>query len=155
MSGQLNDPGHHSLGSTRHHRPFWSADGSANVFDDLQEFHQKFGFAHHYAEGPHLLDPELTEFRVKFMQEELDEYREAVQEGDLAKAMDALLDLIYVAGGTGYLHGFPMAEGWRRVQEANMSKVRAQSADESKRGTAHDVVKPEGWQAPNHDDLVV
>jgi hypothetical protein len=35
-----------------------------------------------------------------------------------------------------------------------MAKVRAPSASASKRGNAHDVVKPPGWTAPDHTDLV-
>jgi hypothetical protein len=34
-----------------------------------------------------------------------------------------------------------------------MAKVRVASSKESKRGTAFDVKKPEGWVAPNLDDL--
>ncbi len=72
----------------------------------------------------------------------------------LAKKFDALIDLVYVALGTAYLHGFPFDLGWRRVHEANMKKVRATNAAQSARNSTHDVVKPPGWTAPTLDDLV-
>ena len=124
-----------------------------SVLQDIIDFHKKFGLE--YNEGPRQLPLELQEFRTNFLDEELQEYKDAVESGDLEKAFDGLIDLVYVAVGTAYLHGFQFDEGWDRVQAANMAKVRAERADQSKRGTAYDVIKPEGWQAPDLSDLVV
>ncbi len=121
-------------------------------YQDIVDFHEKFGL-----EGPAhpvFLTPEVQGFRQNFMYEELEEYREAIEAGDLAKAFDALLDLVYVAIGTAYLHGFPWNEGWNLVQAANMAKVRAQAVTDSKRGSAYDVVKPAGWKPPQIERLV-
>ena len=46
---------------------------------------------------------------------------------------------------------FPAA--WDRVHKANMAKERATSADQSKHGSAQDIIKPAGWTAPDHRDL--
>lgn len=82
---------------------------------------------------------------------------------DLEKALDGLVDLAYVLAGTALFHGFGnkhelgktiIGEAWQRVHNANMRKVRANHAGESKRGSAFDVVKPEGWQPPKLHDLV-
>lgn len=43
---------------------------------------------------------------------------------------------------------------WDDVQRANMSKERAVRADQSKRGSTHDVFKPVGWIAPRSEELV-
>lgn len=119
--------------------------------DDIASFHEKFGLE--FMGGPRHLPPDLQEFRSKFLKEELQEYFEAVESRDLPKQLDALVDLVYVALGTAYYQGFNFNEAWRRVQKANMAKVRAQRAEDSKRGHAFDVVKPPGWQAPNLADL--
>lgn len=127
---------------------------------DICDFHHKFKL--NYDGPPRVLPLELGDFRAKFLQEELDEYNKAraeiVAHGDSlerrADMLDALVDLVYVALGTAYLHGFNFAEAWRRVQRANMAKIRAERADQSKRGSTFDVVKPEGWKPPNHMDLV-
>jgi predicted HAD superfamily Cof-like phosphohydrolase len=114
---------------------------------DLRMFHAKFG--HPRPDAPSSLNKELYDFRIKFLQEELDEYKHAVETGDLEKQFDALLDLVYVAIGTADLQGFPWEEGWAEVQRSNMTKERAKTAAESKRGYVGDVIKPPGWRGPD------
>lgn len=117
-------------------------------FQDVKAFHAKFGVPE--AGEPSFLDLHAHEFRAKFMQEELDEFYEAVMCNDMAGAGDALIDLVYVALGTAAMMGLPWQAMWDEVQRANMSKVRATSAGASKRGTALDVIKPDGWVGPQH-----
>jgi thymidylate synthase (FAD) len=123
----------------------WKKSQQSKYLKGVRQFHEKFGLG--WESSPRWI-PDMQDFRIKFMQEELDEYKEAVANKDMVKAFDALLDLVYVTVGTAHLHGFPFDEGFEAVQEANMLKQKAKSADESKRGSAFDVVKPEGWVAP-------
>ena len=120
-----------------------------NMIQDIKDFHEKFGLAPTHTGGWFPLD--LKKFRTGFMQEELLEYRDAK---NTEEALDALVDLVYVALGTAYLQGFNFEEAWRRVHEANMKKARAVTADQSKRGSAYDIIKPEDWVAPDLSDLV-
>jgi predicted HAD superfamily Cof-like phosphohydrolase len=148
-----------------------AADMLANpdLVADVGLFHEKYKLA--YLGPPRVLPLELAEFRRKFLREEIDEYEKSsfaaqqalavrgLFQGDLvsnelAGMLDALVDEVYVAIGTAQLHGFDFREAWRRVQAANMVKVRAERASDSKRGTTYDVVKPPGWTAPDHTDLV-
>jgi predicted HAD superfamily Cof-like phosphohydrolase len=121
---------------------------------DIVEFHRKFGQA--YDGPPRFLPDDLHSFREKFMKEELQEYIDGVIVDDKARQLDALVDLVYVALGTAYLHGFDFREAWRRVHRANMSKVLANPEGDTRshRDVKYDIVKPEGWVPPNHDDLV-
>lgn len=123
-----------------------------NLFEDIREFHVKFGLE--YNGHPRLLPEDVSDFRKKFMQEELDEYLEGEELDDKEKMLDALVDLVYVAIGTAYFHGFDFNEAWRRVQEANMAKVRCERPGDSLRGTTWDVIKPPGWQPADLSDLV-
>jgi predicted HAD superfamily Cof-like phosphohydrolase len=111
---------------------------------DIKAFHEKFGLIGN--EKPGFLSPELAEFRKKFLQEEVDEFNEAVDQGDIVKAAHELCDVLYIAFGTAYQMGIPIGKVWDEVQRANMSKVRATSSDQSKRGSTLDVVKPPGWK---------
>lgn len=151
--------------------------------DDIKDFHKKFtGLGEHRPSGPQELEHELAMFRIGFMVEELAEYAIASGYTGIARQLnelhqnikennrwltkrneggrnleiqfDSLIDLVYVAIGTAYHHGVDFDEGWRRVHEANMNKVLAKSADESKRGYRFDVVKPKGWMPPDLSDLV-
>lgn len=125
------------------------ADHIIDMFGDIKAFHKKFDLCQ--PSMPQELSSHLSEFRTKFMQEELDEYTKAK---NLEDRLDALVDLVYVVLGTAYLHGFDFNEAWRRVHHANMQKVRVKTACRSKRGSAYDVVKPDGWKAPDLSDLV-
>jgi len=139
---------------------------------DIADFHRKFGLE--YDGRPRALPKELGDFRVDFKREELREYIKAshilhlelTTEGktpdrgviveQLEDQLDALVDMVYVILGTAYLHGYEVRwqEAWDRVHAANMAKVRAASAGDSKRGSTFDVVKPAGWVKPDHKDLV-
>lgn len=140
------------------------------MFKDVQAFHRKFGH------GPHLHPRALTQdehdFRVKFFEEEIKEYGEFREQVDkimemsetmsleaglrssLAGQFDSLLDLAYITFGAADWHGFPWERGWYQVQSANMCKTRATHADQSKRGSSLDIVKPEGWVPPYLDYLI-
>lgn len=142
-----------------------------SYFSDVRDFHEKFGLK--YDGPPRDIDTDLQVFRTTHMIEELCEYvgtsevTAGTVQGILVggiprhgiappeKALDALVDLVYVALGTAYVQGFDFDEAWRRVHEANMKKVRAQAdGADSKRGSGYDVVKPPGWQPASLKDLV-
>lgn len=126
-------------------------------FTDIGMFHEKFGLHNvtFHGAGPQEVDWELFEFRYKFLKEELEEFWTAYLENNSVEIFDALLDLVVVAMGTAHLFGFPWQEGWDEVQRANMSKVRAKAdGSDSKRGSAWDIVKPEGWTPPDHAPIL-
>lgn len=123
-----------------------------DLYQAIHEFHTKFGLEKPPA--PKLLGEEASDFRIQFLYEEVNEYCDASAVNDKAGMLDALVDLVYVALGTAYLHGFDFNTAFQRVHEANMQKVRANRPEQSKRGTSLDVVKPHGWQPPNLEDLV-
>lgn len=141
---------------------------TVDLVEDIRDFHVKFGLD--YNGLPRHLPEELLDFRIKFLEEELVEYKLASADLStelglpspnmrvvaelLESQLDALIDLVYVALGTAHLAGFDFTEGWRRVHAANMAKVRATDPSQSKRGSSLDVVKPKGWQPPDHGDLV-
>lgn len=124
-------------------------------FNDVGKFHRRFGIPSSAdTEPPHVLDEDVYEFRRKFMQEELDEFRDAWDAGDLAGQADALIDLAYVVFGTAHLMHLPWQALWDEVQRVNMEKVRAPSAESSKRHHHFDVIKPEGWTPPDIEGVL-
>lgn len=123
-----------------------------NLEQAIKDFHKKFDLE--YTGGPRELPDELRNFRTNFLMEELNEYIDAQNQGDLEKQFDALIDLVYIAIGNAYLQGFPFNAGFELVQIANMAKVRALKESDSTRGSTYDVVKPEGWVAPDLSPLL-
>ena len=119
-------------------------------FKMVQEFHRKFGIISYDGDPP----TDVYEYRVKFMEEELNEFKKAYFNEDREEQLDALVDLIYVALGTCDLFGFKFDEAFERVHNCNMLKRRAKNEGESKRNHSLDVVKPDGWIPPVLEDLV-
>lgn len=114
----------------------------SKVMDLVKAMHQKFGLEN--TTGPDHLTKEEKEFRSAAMQEELNEY---IAADTLVDQYDALLDLIVFAVGTLERHGFPLLAGFEKVMEANMAKELGQNG-EKRGGFKRDLVKPEGWTAP-------
>jgi len=122
--------------------------------DRVEEFFHKFDLPRRPTPG--FLDPDVAEFRARFMEEELTELHTAIAAGDLPSAADALVDACYILLGTAVMMGLPWAKLFENVQAANMKKIRAApDGSDSKRGSPLDVVKPENWQPPNHVETLM
>ena len=123
-----------------------------DIYKMVCDFNNKFGLPQ--TKGPGWPEDEMVRLKLRHMEEELNEVRASYINGDLEGYFDGLIDLIYVALGAAYFSNLDFNEGFRRVHEANMTKVRAEKASDSKRGSTYDIVKPTGWVAPTLDDLV-
>ena len=122
------------------------------LLKDIDSFHKKYKFEKNEKVGiPD--DNELVNFRTSFLMEELAEYTQAITKKDAAGALDALVDIVYIALGTAWLFNLPFERAWEQVQKANMSKIRTKSKSK-KRGTSFDVVKPKGWIAPDIEQII-
>ncbi len=110
------------------------------------QMHEKFNISADHIE----FSENEKKFRIVAMQEELYEYEEADTPED---NLDALVDLVVFAIGTAERMGmiYIFEEAYNRVMTANMQKEVGENA---KRGSfAIDLIKPEGWEAPDHSDL--
>jgi len=114
----------------------------SKLMDLVKAMHAKFGLEN--IKGVVHLTKEEKEFRSVAMLEELNEY---IAADTLVDQYDALLDLIVFAVGTLERHGFPLQAGFEKVMEANMAKELGQNG-EKRGGFKRDLVKPEGWTAP-------
>ena len=100
-------------------------------------------------ETPQVLGEQRRTWANAALQEELKEFNEAADAGDVLEAADALIDLVYFALGRLVEMGVPATAVMDEVQRANMDKERGEL---SKRpgSMGHDAIKPAGWQAPDH-----
>lgn len=122
-------------------------------FEDVAYFHRKFGLpTQSCAEPIRELGDEVLDFRIGFIEEELQELKDARAAGDHAGMADALIDLVYVAMGTAHFANYPWHELWDEVQRANCDKERAVVPTE--RGGTLDIIKPEGWVPPNIERII-
>jgi predicted HAD superfamily Cof-like phosphohydrolase len=87
----------------------------------VEEFHRKFDIA--VAAGPTLPEEGTRQLRVRLIQEEFDELKEAMTAQDLAGVAKELADLLYVVYGTAVSYGVDMDPVFREVHRSNLSKV--------------------------------
>ena len=91
--------------------------------NEVEEFNQTFGKPNNYE--PTIPEKNEWMFVYDFIQEELAEYKEACEKGDIVENFDALCDITYVSLGNGtMLHGLKgkIWKAYHAVQASHMSK---------------------------------
>lgn len=90
---------------------------------DLERFQKAFNSTHN--ETPTLLEEEDWRLRYKLSLEELEEYKEACEQGDIVEIFDAILDRLFLAFGDAVSHGLQdkLIDGFNEVVKSNMSKL--------------------------------
>lgn len=129
-------------------REAFAAAIAARMLAKVAEFNREV-VALPIPETPQVLGEQRLTWANAALQEELKEFNDAVDAGDVLEAADALIDLVYFALGRLVEMGVPAVAVMDEVQRANMDK---QQGELSKRpgSMGHDAVKPAGWRAPDH-----
>lgn len=122
-----------------------------NWVKDIEDMHNKFGVNEKIRQFDEAKLKKFLQFRINFLQEELDEMKNAKNADDV---VDALIDLCVVAIGTLNAYDVDSYEAWNRVHIANMSKEVGIKASRPNPLGLPDLIKPEGWKAPTHEDNV-
>ena len=72
---------------------------------------------------PSLSSEKINNLRISLINEELEEFKEAIKNNDIKEVADALTDILYVTYGAGYAYGVDLDKCFKEVQRANMSKL--------------------------------
>jgi len=72
---------------------------------------------------PSLSSEKINKLRISLINEELEEFKEAIRNNDLKEAADALTDILYVTYGAGHAFGINLDRCFDEVQRSNMSKL--------------------------------
>ena len=106
----------------------------------VAEFHRAFGNP-----SPDRIDLASYpgELRIKLIEEEAEEFAEAVRAGDVPEMVDALCDLLYVTYGAAVDLGVDLEPFFAEVHRTNMEKRNGYRRADGK------WMKPEGWQPPD------
>jgi hypothetical protein len=121
---------------------------SKDVFKDLHDMHVHYGFHEKIADFDEEKRAKLLEFRYKFLQEEMKEIGDNLDNPE--EVVDGLVDLIVVAVGTLDLFNVDSYQAWNNVHVANMSKEVGVKETRPNPLGLPDLIKPFGWQAPSH-----
>ena len=117
---------------------------------DMEDMHDKFG-VHEWIDQASAADlGRFMEFRLKFLQEELDETKAAFEAGDAKEMLDGLIDLCVIAIGTMDAYNCDAHGAWDEVLRANLSKEVGVKASRPNPLGLPDLIKPEGWEGPDH-----
>jgi predicted HAD superfamily Cof-like phosphohydrolase len=96
----------------------------------VAEFHRAFGIL--VGGTPAVPDEATQRLRLRLIQEEFDEVKEAFQVADEAAIAKELADLLYVVYGTAVSCGIDMQPVFREVHRSNMSKVGGHKREDGK-----------------------
>ena len=90
-------------------------------FNSVKKFMEVFGQeVKTKAEFP---SEKIIKLRLNLIQEELDEFDQALKNKDLKAVADALTDILYVTYGAGHAFGIDLDKCFEEVQRSNMSKL--------------------------------
>ncbi|HLV41874.1 MAG TPA: nucleoside triphosphate pyrophosphohydrolase family protein [Brumimicrobium sp.] len=97
-----------------------------DVLKHVEKFHDCFGIKNNCTPTANI-GAEQFELRHRLMQEENNEYLEAVKNNDVVEVADALGDQLYILCGTILKHGMQdvIGEVFEEIQRSNMSKLGA------------------------------
>ena len=99
-------------------------NGNVPFVNEVEEFNSTMGKPNNYE--PTIPEKKEWQFVYDFILEELEEYKEACEKGDIVEILDALCDIAYVSLGNGtMLHGLKdkIWPAYLEVQGSNMSKA--------------------------------
>ena len=92
--------------------------------NEVEDFNNLMSKPNNYT--PTIPDKKEWQFVYDFVLEELEEYKQACEEGNIVEVLDALCDIAYVSLGNGtMLHGLKdkIWPAYQEVQASNMSKA--------------------------------
>ena len=90
-------------------------------FQSVKKFMQIFGQeVKNKAAFP---NDKIIKLRYDLIQEELNEFKQALDQKDLKEVADALTDILYVTYGAGHAFGIDLDKCFDEVQSSNMSKL--------------------------------
>ena len=107
-------------------------DSYVSFVSEVEQFNEIFGKPNNYE--PTIPGKKDWQFVIDFVKEELEEYEQACNNGDIVEILDALCDIAYVSLGNGtMLHGLKdkIWPAYQEVQASNLSKA-CQSQEEAR-----------------------
>tara|TARA_B100000579_G_scaffold131425_1_gene106118 strand:+ start:121 stop:519 length:399 start_codon:yes stop_codon:yes gene_type:complete len=98
-----------------------SKRGIMTNFEKVRLFMKTFG--QEVKANPSLSTNKINDLRISLINEELDEFREAIKNDNIKEVADALTDILYVTYGAGHAFGIDLDKCFDEVQRSNMSKL--------------------------------
>lgn len=97
--------------------------------------------------------PENVSLYRNLINEEYEEFQDALKAKDDVEQLDACMDMIWVILGYCKMKGFDVEGAWAEVARSNLAKINPETGKVIKREDGK-VLKPEGWTPPVLDTFV-
>jgi len=123
---------------------------SSNWVQDIEDMHTKYGVNEKIRTFDKEKLKQFLEFRIAFLEEELNELKDNIDNPE--EIVDALIDICVVAIGTLDAFDINPYQAWNAVHHANMAKEVGIKASRPNPLNLPDLIKPEGWRAPSHEN---
>ena len=93
-------------------------------FQKVAEFHKTFDHPLKTNLDKEIFNNQsLVNLRVKLIEEELGELKDAIKDKNIVEVADALTDILYVVYGAGHAFGIDLDKCFELVHESNMTKA--------------------------------
>jgi predicted HAD superfamily Cof-like phosphohydrolase len=94
-------------------------------FDKVGQFHDLFEHPKYLSLNRTIFEsnPKLVDLRIKLIEEEVGELKEAIEKRDFKEVADALSDILYVVYGAGHVFGIDLDKTFEEVHDSNMTKA--------------------------------
>ena len=90
-------------------------------FESVKKFMETFG--QEVKEKAEFPEEKIKSLRYDLISEELEEFKDAIENRDIKEVADALTDILYVTYGAGHAFGIDLDKCFQEVQNSNMSKL--------------------------------
>ena len=90
-------------------------------FERVKKFMKIFG--QEVKEKAEFPNEKITSLRYELIREELEEFKDAIENKNIKEVADALTDILYVTYGAGHAFGINLDKCFEEVQNSNMSKL--------------------------------
>jgi predicted HAD superfamily Cof-like phosphohydrolase len=122
----------------------------SKVFTDVEVFLSACGQKHpNFPSEPN----ELSDLYLKLIDEEYNEFAEAVSDNNDAEQLDACFDMMWVIIGYMKARGWDCETAWDEGAKSNLSKINPTTGMVFRREDGK-ILKPEGWKPPNFEKFV-
>jgi predicted HAD superfamily Cof-like phosphohydrolase len=122
----------------------------SKTFTDVEVFLAACGQYHSRTPVP---QNDLSKLYLKLIQEEYNEFREALAEDDDAEQLDACFDMMWVIIGYMKSRGWDCEAAWDEGAKSNLIKIDPVTGKVIRREDGK-IMKPEGWKPPNFAKFV-
>lgn len=119
-----------------------------STLDRVKIFHETYGLP---VKGtPDISDPMTNKLRVGLLEEEVQELKDALADGDIVEVLDALTDIQYVLDGAYLSFGLSHLKetAFAEVQRSNLSKL-GEDGKPIRRESDGKVMKGPNYSAPD------